>query len=113
MNNFNRYANAWIFTDILKLTTAKGKFSGTLIECMEHHAREQGAYPEIFYKDPARNFGGCCNKIDVDIIGHKISFDDDPCREPEDINPEEASKLIAIEIRAEVKDRGRPRAPRR
>ena len=74
------------------LTTAKGAFSGTLIECLEHHAREQGAFPEISWAVPGAAV------VDVDIGEHSIALDGDPYASAEDLSPKEAATLIRRDL---------------
>lgn len=74
------------------LTTAKGRFSGTLLECLEHHAREQGAFPEIFWSIPG------APEVSVDIEEYSVALDGDPYASAEDLSPEEAEPLIQRDL---------------
>jgi len=61
------------------ITTCKGAYTGTLIECLEWQATMQGAAPDI---------------DGTDISDLWIAHGDDPYRDDDDLTPEDAETIV-------------------
>jgi hypothetical protein len=76
-----------------EITTAKGRKTGTLLECLTWQAEYQGAMADIIAPDGRRCRLDGMRAEDIDL-GIGIAFDDDPARDESDITPAEAEAKI-------------------
>ena len=66
-----------------KVTTLKGSYEGTMLECLEWQAEMQGGMPEI---------------DGIDISDIDIALPGDPQRTPESLTPEQAVDVVQRRI---------------
>ena len=67
----------------MKISTYKGSYEGSLIECLRWQATTQGGAPDI---------------DGIDISDLDIADEDDPYREPDDMTPEQAEEIVRARL---------------